>query len=151
MRNRGVMNRDFPNGPEPCVLTSSSFKKPAFCTCLASITLSSNRLSLKSKMACVTLKRPIDVLGSPHLAEHQPMAKRKRCGPSLFPTTPPCSPSRGLGVKRIKRRLEVDDHYSPPSTSSTTVSPFANAAPPIQTGKSTFLLRSQKIAIGCDL
>jgi len=38
-------------------------------------------------------------------------------------------------VKRIKRRLEVDDHYSPPSTSSTTVSPFANAAPPIQTDK----------------
>lgn len=36
--NRRVMNRDFPSGPEPCVLTSSSFKNPAlngFCTCLA--------------------------------------------------------------------------------------------------------------------
>ena len=62
------------------------------------------------------------------------MAKRKRCGPSLFPTTPPCSPSRGIGVKRAKRRLEVDDHYSPPSTSSA-LSPFINAAPPIQTDK----------------
>ena len=85
-------------------------------------------------MACVTLKRPIEVLGSPHLGEHQPMAKRKRCGPSLFPTTPPCSPSRGISVKRAKRRLEVDDHYSPPTTSSALSSPFISAAPPIQTG-----------------
>lgn len=84
-------------------------------------------------MACVTLKRPVEVLGSPHLVDHQPLAKRKRCGPPLFPTTP--SPPRG--IKRAKRKLEVDDHYSSPSiNSSAAVSPFLRATPPLETGES---------------
>ena len=83
-------------------------------------------------MACVTLKRPIDVLGSPHLAEIQPLAKRKRCGPPLFATTP--SPNRG--VKRAKRRLDPDDAYSPNSGPSSPVrSPFLGAVPPTEPGK----------------
>ena len=82
-------------------------------------------------MACVTLKRPIDVLGSPHLSEIQPLAKRKRCGPPLFATTP--SPNRG--VKRAKRRLDVDDAYSPNSGPSSPVrSPFLGAVPPTEPG-----------------
>ena len=82
-------------------------------------------------MACVTLKRPIEVLGSPHLSEHQPLAKRKRCGPPLFPTTP----SSPRGVKRAKRKLDVDDHYSSPVSSNTTSSPFLSATPPINSGE----------------
>ena len=83
-------------------------------------------------MACVTLKRPIDVLGSPHLAEIQPLAKRKRCGPPLFATTP--SPNRG--VKRAKRRLEADDAYTPNSSRPTSPvsSPFLGAIPPTEPG-----------------
>lgn len=84
-------------------------------------------------MACVTLKRPIDVLGSPHLAEIQPLAKRKRCGPPIFATTP--SPSRG--IKRAKRRLDVDDAYSPNSgPASPAPSPFQRAISPTDPGKS---------------
>lgn len=104
-------------------------------------------------MACVTLKRPVEVLGSPHAVEHEPMAKRKRCGPSLFPTTPPSSchrfhesesfrghshygsPMSSIGIKRAKRKLDVDDHYSSPSTPRNTVSPFLSATPPLQTGE----------------
>lgn len=104
-------------------------------------------------MACVTLKRPIDVLGSPHMVEHEPLAKRKRCGPSLFPTTPPGSrfshgaslgvrPSHsvppsmnfGRGLKRVKRKLDIDDHYSSPISSPPSASPFLSAVQPIQTG-----------------
>ena len=82
-------------------------------------------------MACVTLKRPIELLGSPHLVEHQPLAKRKRCGPPLFQTTP--SPNRG--VKRAKRKLDNDDHYSSPSSSAAPVSQFLGTASPINSGK----------------
>ncbi|XP_064404164.1 akirin-2-like [Halichondria panicea] len=99
-------------------------------------------------MACVTLKRPIDVLGSPHAVEHEPVSKRKRCGPSFFPTTPPGSSHRGDGyrgfshygspmssrvVKRVKRKLEVDEESGPSTTG--TVSPFIHATPPLPTGK----------------
>lgn len=105
-------------------------------------------------MTCVTLKRPIDVLGSPHMMEHEPMAKRKRCGASFFPTTPPGSrfgratigsPSSPLNsclsggmaksTKRAKRRLDVDDRDSLPG---------ANSPPPI----SAFLNATQALSPG---
>lgn len=105
-------------------------------------------------MACVTLKRPIDVLGSPHMMEHEPLAKRKRCGPSLFPTTPPGSRFKretglsvrpphsvphsmnfGRGLKRAKRKLDIDDNYSSPVSSPPSSSPFLSAVQPIQTGQ----------------
>ena len=104
------------------------------------------------KMACVTLKRPIDVLGSPHAVEHEPVSKRKRCGPSFFPTTPPGSSHRGDGyrgfshygspmssrvVKRVKRKLEVDEESGPSTTG--TVSPFIHATPPLPTGTFIFM------------
>ncbi len=81
-------------------------------------------------MACVTLKRPIDVLGSPHV-EQQPLTKRKRCGPSLFPSTPPST-----GKKRLKRLLDLEDMpVSPPSDSiRKPVSHFLCVTPPLQTG-----------------
>jgi hypothetical protein len=85
-------------------------------------------------MACVTLKRPIDVLGSPHLAEIAPLAKRKRCGPPLFAATP--SSPAGRGVKRAKRRLDVDEAYSPNSGPASPVpSPFVGAVPPVEPDK----------------
>lgn len=69
------------------------------------------------------------------MVEIQPLAKRKRCGPPLFATTP--SPSRG--VKRAKRRLEVDDTYTPNSGPSSPVqSPFLGAIPPIDSGIFTY-------------
>lgn len=112
------------------------------------------------KMA-LTLKRPIEALGSPHLMEHEPgpMVKRRRCGMSLFPTTPPginsgpygfpesgsSSPSSsrhhslcvsplslGRGVKRVKRKLDIDHYSNTPSTPP--VSPFLSATPPLETG-----------------
>ncbi len=99
-------------------------------------------------MACVTLKRPVDVLGSPHTVEHEPVAKRKRCGASFFPTTPPGSSHRGgdgyrglshygsplssRSVKRPKRKLEVDEESG--SSTTNTVSPFLSATPPLPTG-----------------
>ena len=95
-------------------------------------------------MACVTMKRPIDVLGSPHLAEIQPLAKRKRCGPPLFTTTP--SPSRG--VKRAKRRLEVDDTYSPNSGPPSPVqSPFHAAVQPTEPGKAVYVYRGGGVCV----
>lgn len=112
------------------------------------------------KMACVTLKRPVDVLGSPHLMESEPTVKRRRCGMSLFPTTPPgpsserfssdhpqcgrsspgltrhhvacTSPMSVKGVKRAKRKLDIDHYSVPPS--SPPMSPFLSATPPIETG-----------------
>ena len=106
-------------------------------------------------MTCVTLKRPIEVLGSPHMMEHEPMAKRKRCGASFFPTTPPGSRfgRGGIGspsspfsasvggamsrsTKRAKRRLDIEDRdslsggNSPPPASS-----FLNATPALSPGK----------------
>jgi hypothetical protein len=85
-------------------------------------------------MACVTLKRPIDVLGSPHLSEIQPLAKRKRCGPPLFAATP--SPGGCRGVKRAKRRLEADEAYSPNSGRTSPVqSPFTGAVSPMEPEK----------------
>lgn len=96
-------------------------------------------------MACVTLKRPIDVLGSPHLAEIQPLAKRKRCGPPLFATTP--SPSRG--VKRAKRRLDVDDTYSPNSgPTSPAPSPFLGAISPTDPGKNKVSFLKKEGSLG---
>lgn len=106
-------------------------------------------------MTCVTLKRPIEVLGSPHMMEHEPMAKRKRCGASFFPTTPPgsrfgrggiSSPSSPLSsyadggmarsTKRAKRRLEVDERDSLPSANSPPpLSAFLNATPAMSRGK----------------
>ena len=81
-------------------------------------------------MACVTLKRPIDVLGSPHM-EQQPLTKRKRCGPPLFPSTPPSA-----GKKRLKRMLDMDEQpCSPPDFKRKVASPFLSATPPIHTGK----------------
>ena len=111
------------------------------------------------KMTCVTLKRPIEVLGSPHMMEHEPMAKRKRCGASFFPTTPPGSRfgRGGLGsptspysgsvggvmsrsTKRAKRRLEIDDRDSLPGANSPPpVSSFLNATPALSPGK--FVIR----------
>lgn len=112
-------------------------------------------------MACVTLKRPIEALGSPHLMEHEPTVKR-RCGMSMFPTTPPGTnsepygsnacpksgrdspgPSRhhslcgsplslNRGMKRARRKLDID-HYSP-TPSTPPVSPFLSATPPLETG-----------------
>ena len=85
-------------------------------------------------MACVTLKRPVDVLGSPHM-EQQPLTKRKRCGPPLFPSTPSPSASPSRGLKRVKRMLEMDDQpLSPIPGSARTVSQFLSATPPLQTG-----------------
>ena len=90
--------------------------------------------------------------------EHEPMVKRRRCGMSLFPTTPPGT-SSGLdysrsdgvspgpsnrqgpcgspisvsrGSKRAKRKLDVDHYAIPPS--SPPVSPFMSATPPLETG-----------------
>lgn len=107
------------------------------------------------KMTCVTLKRPIEVLGSPHMMEHEPMAKRKRCGASFFPTTPPgsrfgrggvsspSSPYSGsLGAstnrsaKRAKRRLEIDDRDSLPGANSPPpLSSFLSVTPALSSGK----------------
>ena len=82
-------------------------------------------------MACVTLKRPIDVLGSPR--EAQPLAKRKRCGPPLFAATP--SPASSRAVKRAKRKLDVDEAYSPNSGPGSPVhSPFIGAVSPVEPG-----------------
>ena len=106
-------------------------------------------------MTCVTLKRPIEVLGSPHMMEHEPMAKRKRCGASFFPTTPPgsrfgrggvsspSSPYSGsLGAstnrsaKRAKRRLEIDDRDSLPGANSPPpLSSFLSVTPALSSGK----------------
>lgn len=83
------------------------------------------------KMACVTLKRPIDVLGSPHV-EQQPLTKRKRCGPLLFPTTPPST-----GKKRLKRLLDLDDMPVSPSSEKSISKPpsqFLTVTPPMETG-----------------
>lgn len=111
-------------------------------------------------MTCVTLKRPVEVLGSPHMMEHEPMAKRKRCGASFFPTTPPgsrfglggmASPSSpvsgtlGGGIsrsaKRAKRRLEIDDRDSLPGANSPPpISSFLNATTPLSAGLCVTLL-----------
>lgn len=123
-------------------------------------------------MTCVTLKRPIEVLGSPHMMEHEPMAKRKRCGASFFPTTPPGSRfgRSGLGspsspfsgsvgghgamnrsAKRAKRRLEIDDRDSLPGADSPPpVSSFLNATPVLSPGKalSQYLVREINYTIG---
>ena len=99
--------------------------------------------------------------------EHEPVAK-KRCGVSLFPTTPPgrvgqhdvysserispaplchrhsfCgSPVSFRSSKRAKRKLDVDQ-YSLPST-PTPISPFESATPPLdETGS------CHKIVCGC--
>ena len=81
-------------------------------------------------MACVTLKRPIDVLGSPHV-EQQPLTKRKRCGPPLFPSTPPST-----GKKRLKRLLDLDDMpvSPPPDSTRRPASHFLTVTPPLHTG-----------------
>lgn len=89
--------------------------------------------------------------------EHEPMVKR-RCGMSLFPSTPPGTssglnlsgrgsspgPSRhhsmcgspvslNRGIKRVKRRLLDADHYSVrPTTPPTSL--FLCATPPLETG-----------------
>ena len=115
-------------------------------------------------MACVTLKRPLEVLGSPHMMEHEPMAK-KRCGVSLFQTTPPGSGSRVFlsgtrscgrsspgpsqrhsicdspmsssvrASKRVKRKLDLDQYSDQYSSPSTPlVSPFESATPCLETG-----------------
>lgn len=85
-------------------------------------------------MACVTLKRPVDVLGSPHV-EQQPLPKRKRCGPPLFPSTPPSESSPGK--KKRKRFLEAEDMpISPPANTKQLESPFLQATPPLYTGNS---------------
>lgn len=68
-------------------------------------------------MACVTLKRPVEVLGNPHNIEQQSSPKR-RCGISLIPSTPPSGSSRNAFKKR-KRCLESDPK---PSNSSTPMS-----------------------------
>lgn len=115
------------------------------------------------RMACVTLKRPVEVLGSPHRMESEPIVKRRRCGMSLFPTTPPgtgverlgsdhsqsgrvspalsrhhslcASPlSANRGNKRAKRKLDVDEYSLSPTVQP--VSPFLHATPPVETGKS---------------
>ena len=92
-------------------------------------------------MACVTLKRPVDVLGSPHM-DQQPLTKRKRCGPLLFPSTPSPSASPSRGLKRVKRMLEMDDQpLSPMSGSARAVSQFLSATPPFQTGDNTRFAR----------
>ena len=114
-------------------------------------------------MACVTLKRPVEVLGSPHRMESEPMIKRRRCGMSMFPTTPPGTSTQRLGldnpqggrvspalsrhhslcgsplsatrgIKRAKRKLDVDD-YSISTPTTPPVSSFLHATPPIETGK----------------
>lgn len=85
------------------------------------------------------------------------MAKRKRCGASFFPTTPPgsrfgrgglsgpSSPSSasvgGHGgynrsTKRAKRRLEVEDRdLLPGANSPPPVSSFLNATPTLSPGR----------------
>ena len=75
--------------------------------------------------ACVTLKRPLDV--SPY--DHEPLSKRRRCGPPLFQTTP-------TRTKRAKRMLDVEEDavpYSKP-TRFVTQSPFRSATTPLDTG-----------------
>ena len=88
------------------------------------------------------------------MMEHEPVAK-KRCGVSLFPTTPPgrvgqgtiqacervspapighrhsyCgSPMSGRSSKRTKRRLDIDQYSLP--TTSPRISPFESATPPL--------------------
>lgn len=105
----------------------------------------------------MTLKRPVEVLGSPHLMESEPTVKR-RCGVSLFPTctTPPGTSSEhwgytqsggdspGLrsrhsrcatplsvnrGIKRAKRKLDVLDDEPSDHYSNTTVTPLASRSP----------------------
>ena len=100
------------------------------------------------------------------MLENEPTLKRRRCGSSLFPTTPPGtrsglqgasgggSSSAGLyryhgvcgsplslnqSTKRAKRKLMDDDEpYSTPSNSPP-VSPFLSATPPIETGEGSGL------------
>lgn len=95
------------------------------------------------------------------MMEHEPMVKRRRCGMSLFPTTPPGTSSQQFrseysqngsfspvptrphslcgspmslnrGVKRAKRKLDIDE-YSIPSTTPPP-SPFLSATPSLETG-----------------
>ena len=82
-------------------------------------------------MACVTLKRPFEVLnGSPQHHE-SPLAKRKRCGPPLQTSLPP-SPAK---VKRFKRMIEFEDEVPDSRSSSQVPSPFIKATPPLDSGK----------------
>lgn len=119
-------------------------------------------------MACVTLKRPVEVLGSPHRMESEPMVKRRRCGMSLFPTTPPGTGTERIGLanseggrvspalnrhhslcgsplsvnrgtKRARRKLDVDE-YSISTPTTPPVSCFLHATPPVETGKFLYLI-----------
>ena len=89
------------------------------------------------------------------------MAKRKRCGASFFPTTPPgsrfgyggtgmgspSSPMSGAigggisrSAKRAKRRLEIDDRDSLPGANSPPpISSFLNATTPLSAGSLKYL------------
>lgn len=83
-------------------------------------------------MACMTLKRPFEVLkGSPVHGDHDsPLAKRKRCGPPLQPSLP-ASPAR---VKRLKRMLEFEEEAASAQWTSPSASPFGKVLSPIDSG-----------------
>ena len=87
------------------------------------------------EMACMTLKRPFEVLkGSPVHGDHDsPLAKRKRCGPPLQPSLP-ASPAR---VKRFKRMLEFEEEAASAQWTSPSASPFAKVLSPIDSGTYT--------------
>ncbi|XP_019851260.1 PREDICTED: akirin-2-like isoform X2 [Amphimedon queenslandica] len=71
-------------------------------------------------MACVTLKRPLEVMGSPHM-ETSP---KRRCGIPLISSTPPSRTS----FKKRKRMLETENKPAPVSTPS---SPFIASTPSV--------------------
>ena len=73
--------------------------------------------------ACVTLKRQLDV--SPY--DHEPLSKRRRCGPPLFQTTP-------TRTKRAKRMLETEEDVLPYPKPTRLLSPFCSATAPLDTG-----------------
>ena len=80
--------------------------------------------------ACVvTLKRPLDVMSHSPPYDHEPLSKRRRCGPPLFPTTP-------TRAKRAKRMLDLEDDVSPYTSPArgNTPCPFRSATAPLDTG-----------------
>ncbi len=102
------------------------------------------------------------------MMDHEPVAK-KRCGVSLFPTTPPgrvgqhdiqaserissapvshrhglCgSPVNFRSSKRAKRKLDVDQ-YSIPSVPSR-ISPFESATPPLNETGNCLVMEISKL------
>ncbi|XP_019851261.1 PREDICTED: akirin-2-like isoform X3 [Amphimedon queenslandica] len=81
-------------------------------------------------MACVTLKRPLEVMGSPHM-ETSP---KRRCGIPLISSTPPSRTS----FKKRKRMLETENKPAPVSTPS---SPFIASTPSASKDQPLFTMK----------